>query len=199
MHNNKLITDSSEKAELFNNFFGSIATKLAAELPVSQQDPMTFMSNHNNNMMPAPQTTMQEVIAIIKTLKSKKCSVLDFSPSIIKDNAHLLAQPLVHLFNQSINQGTFPNQLKHALIVPIFKKGSKTNTNNYRPISLLNIFSKIFEKLMKKHLVNFLDHNNTISPNQFGFQKGKGTVDALTKFSTFLYENLDKSNFVLSI
>ena len=112
---------------------------------------------------------------------------------------HLIVQPIVLLFNQSVNQGTFPNRLKSAYIVPIFKKGSKTNANNYRPISLLHIFSKIFEKIMKKHLVQFIERNNVLSVNQFGFQKGKGTLEALTKFSTYLHQNLDSSKYIVSI
>ena len=71
--------------------------------------------------------------------------------------------------------------------------------NNYRPISLLNIFSKIFEKVMKWYLVNFLNDNNILSPNQFGFQKGKSTEDALIEFSKKLYSEINKSNNVLSI
>ena len=111
----------------------------------------------------------------------------------------LLVHPISYLFNQSVTQSKFPKRLKSAYVVPIFKKGSKASTNNYRPISLLHIFSKIFEKIMKKHIVKFIDDNNIISKNQFGFQQGKGTLEALTKFSTLLHQNLDKSKFVLSI
>ena len=71
--------------------------------------------------------------------------------------------------------------------------------NNYRPISILNVFSKIFEKLMKIHLNAFIENNSILSDTQFGFQSGKSTQDALIKFSELVYNNLDKSNHVLSI
>ena len=71
--------------------------------------------------------------------------------------------------------------------------------NNYRPISLLNIFSKIFEKLMKFHLVKYMSENNILNINQFGFQKGKSTQDALIEFSKRLYSEIDKGNQILSI
>ena len=134
MNENRLITSPREKAELFNNFFGNIAQQLADKLPPAQHDPMQFLTEYDQNEMRIPQTSIREVIAIIKTIKNKKCNINDFSPMIIKENAHLLAQPLVCLFNQSVIQGAFPTKLKSAYIIPIFKKGSKSYTNNYRPI-----------------------------------------------------------------
>ena len=134
-----------------------------------------------------------------KSLKNKKCSTEDFAPFIIKENAYLLVQPIAYLFNQSISTGKFPNKLKSAFIIPLHKKGPKTDLNNYRPISLLNIFSKIFEKIMKIHLVSFLDRNSILNENQFGFQAGKSTLDALIKFSTQVYSELDRSNYLLSV
>ena len=198
-HNNKLITDSKAKAEHFNNFFGKIAEQLDKELPKSTIDPLSFLIGNYPNDMPTPETNIREVLTIIKSLKTKGCHVNDFSTLIIKENAHLIAAPIVQLFNQSVSQGTFPNVLKAARIIPIFKKGSKTDSSNYRPISLLNIFSKIFEKIMKIYLVNFLNEFRIINPSQYGFQKGKNTLDALTQFSKYLHENLNKSEFVISI
>ena len=71
--------------------------------------------------------------------------------------------------------------------------------DNYRPISILSIFSKIFEKVMKTYLVTYMDETNLLSRNQFGFQRGKSTEDALTEFSTKLYHQLDQKNHALSI
>ena len=135
----------------------------------------------------------------MKSLKTKKCGTDDYASLIMKENSHLLAQPISVLFNQSIVSGQFPNTLKSARIIPIHKKGPKTDVNNYRPISLLNIISKIFEKLMKTHLISFLNKNKVLSNRQFGFQAGKSTLDALIKFSTDVYTELDNSNFLLSI
>ena len=139
------------------------------------------------------------MLAAIKTLKNKKCNIHDFSPQIIKSNSHLLAPPIAQLFNQSINLGMFPQKLKCASVIPLYKKGKKTDLNNYRPISLLNIFAKVFEKMMKKYLVKFIDDNKIISPSQYGFQKNKSTEDALRLFSSKIYEELDASRNVLSI
>ena len=123
----------------------------------------------------------------------------DFSSTILKRVAHLIAPPLAMLFNQSISQGKFPSKLKLANVIPLYKKGAKSDPNNYRPISLLNVFSKIFEKIMKTKFMTFIKEQNILSPAQFGFQQNVSTEDALTLFSNKLYSQLDKSNSVLSI
>ena len=111
----------------------------------------------------------------------------------------MLAFPLTFILNQSLDQGKFPTRLKSARVTPIYKKGAKSDMNNYRPISILNVFSKIFEKVMKWYLISFMNENNILNSNQFGFQKGKSTEDALVEFSKRLYNEIDTSNNILSI
>ena len=118
---------------------------------------------------------------------------------MIKKHKIEFAIPLSILFNQSIIHGTFPNCFKHANIIPIYKKGPKDDVNNYRPISLLNTFSKIFEKLMKINLTKYLDSKAIINPQQFGFRQGMNTFDALSKFSDEIYSTLDAKDSYLSI
>lgn len=103
------------------------------------------------------------------------------------------------LFNQSIQYGKFPQCFKHATVIPLYKKGTKTDIGNYRPISLLNVFSKIFEKLMKKFLVNFFENKSVISPAQFGFRRGLSTFNALHSFTEEIYAALDSQLSLLSI
>lgn len=119
--------------------------------------------------------------------------------AIIKSNNEEISKPVSILFNQSVENGVFPNCLKHATVIPIYKHGSKDSIGNYRPISLLSTFSKIFEKLMKKHLLNFIEKKSILCPQQFGFRKGLSTFDALHEFSSKIYENLVAQNSLLSI
>ena len=195
----KLLSKAKDISNAFNDFFVNVGRNLDEKLPQPLHDPLSFLRGNYPNAMNVPELTFQDFFKVIKELINKKCSINDFSPSIIKTNSHLLAFPIVKIFNQSIQQGKFPDILKQAKIVPVYKKGSKTDLNNYRPISLLNIFSKIFEKLMKTQLVNHIERNKILSTSQFGFQKGKNTQDALTKFSNMIYNQLDNSNHVLSI
>lgn len=118
-----------------------------------------------------------DVTSTIKSLKNKKSNANEILVPIIKANNEQLAIPLSKLFNQSIEQGIFPQLLKHATVIPIYKNGPKNNLGNYRPISLLSTFSKIFEKFMK--ILNFLESKSIITPQQFGFRQNMSTFQAL--------------------
>ena len=186
-------------ANAFNHFFTNIATKLDSTLPPAQHDPLQFLNGDFPNDMQLPFITLNDIFTVIKSIPDKKCNLDDFSPRIIKENAHLIAQPLRLIYNQSLESGIFPSKLKVARVIPIYKKGAKSDMNNYRPISLINIFSKLFEKLVKKYLTKYMIENNVLNPRQYGFQRGKSTQDALIQFSKMLYSEIEKSNTVLSI
>ena len=197
--NNKILTKPYDMCEAYNHFFVNAAPQLQEKLPNFETDHRKFMSPRNPNSMELTHINISDILRIIKSLKNKKCRTNDFSPSILKRNAHLIAAPLTQLFNQSLQQGKFPSRLKHAQVIPLYKKGPKTDINNYRPISLLNVFSKIFEKAMKLKLISFIESNKILSSSQFGFQKNISTQDALLQFSKNIYKQLDQSNSVLSI
>ena len=78
---------------------------------------------------------------------------------------------LVKLFNLCMSKGVFPDDLKVASIVSLYKDDEKKDPSNYRPISLLPQFGKLFEKVIEKRLVKYLDKNKIITHNQFGFRK----------------------------
>ncbi len=94
---------------------------------------------------------------------------------LVKNIIYEISTPLAHIFSLSINQGIFPNRLKTARVVLIFKSGNKESTDNYRPIWLLSILSKILEKTVAIQLVNHLDRNNILYKHQYGFQQSKNT------------------------
>ena len=84
------------------------------------------------------------------------------------------------MYNESFSQGIFSDHMKHAMVTPVHKGGSKLEMRNYRPISVLPICSKILEKLMLTRLLDFLDKNSIIYKHQFGFQKNnKSTTQAV--------------------
>ena len=91
----------------------------------------------------------------------------------------------------SIKQGVFPEKMKMAKVIPIFKKGSKLNVENYRPISLLPVFSKILERLVHNRLSDFLDECNVFYDRQFGFRSNHSTADATSYLASELYQALD--------
>ena len=89
-------------------------------------------------------TDCTEISNIIKLLKVSSPGWDDISSKVVKSTSVLYLEPLVHIFNLSLQQGVFPSQLKIAKVIPLFKDGDKSLVNNYRPVSVLHLFSKIF-------------------------------------------------------
>ena len=112
---------------------------------------------------------------------------------------HLLSTPLSNLIDLSFRTGTFPNQCKIANVIPIHKKGDTTCCSNFRPISLLSIFSKVFEKCMYNRLYKFLTKHDLIYSYQFGFRKGFSTEQALVSLIEQVKGSVDKDQFACGV
>ena len=113
--------------------------------------------------------------------------------------APIIAAPLTYIYNLSLETGIFPENLKIAKVIPVFKKGDDQLISNYRPISLLSIFSKIFEKLIAKRMRNYLDKYSILTENQFGFREKHSTTLALINIIDNIYSNLNDNNLVIGI
>lgn len=98
----------------------------------------------------------------------------------------MLAQPLGNLINASATLGIYPTALKLATITPVLKKGDPTDTKNYRPISVLSVFSKIIEKVVGNQIINFLHQYNILCPAQHSFRKNKSTETATLEYIQLL-------------
>ena len=97
-----------------------------------------------------------------------------------------------------MKEGIFLDSLKISRVCPIFKQGDHKDMNNYRPISCLSAFSKIFEKVVHDQLFTFLNTNNILTKHQFGFQKGKSTVHALTQIMNYISNAFINNKFVIA-
>ena len=114
------------------------------------------------------------------SLKKSSCNIDEIPVKILRLIVDIISYPLSCLINLSFSSGVFPESLKLARIIPVFKQGAKENIGNYRPISiLLHTYSKIFEKCMSSRLINYLDSCQILSYCQFGFRKGISTDDAI--------------------
>lgn len=102
-----------------------------------------------------------------------------------------IAYPISLFFNQYISDGKFPSIKKKSFITPVHKSCPKDDPNDYRPISVLSTFSKIFEVLMQNRLIAYLKDKSILKNAQFGFKPGSSTFDALSLFSSHLYTSLD--------
>lgn len=126
-------------------------------------------------------------------LKNKCALGLDqVSGSIIMRYAHVLTEPITYICILSFTNGVFPSAFKTALIRPIYKSGEKDRVENFRPISILPILSKILERLMNKRLTSLLESNNLFSYTQYGFRSNRSANDAVHELTTFIITNLDK-------
>ena len=194
LHNN-----SDQIAEAFNEHFSETAMKLNNALPPANRDATVYLQGSYPNFMCVPPVNPIDVTKVIRTLKNKHSNIDQISITILKRNSEQIANPIALLFNQSISTGKFLAILKNANITPIHKFGPRNDPNNYRPISTLSNFSKIFEVLMKKKLMPYLEKNKILSDSQYGFRSGSSTYHALNLFSSHLYSSLDSKLSVLSI
>ena len=102
---------------------------------------------------------------------------------------------LATLINESFSTGVFPDKLKIAKVIALHKKGTTVDMSNYRPISLLSVFSKIFEKIMHKRLYSFLEVNGILHPLQFGFRTKHSTQHTLISMTENIKKTIDNGNF----
>ena len=101
------------------------------------------------------------------------------------------------MFNACLSEGTYPDLLKIAEVVPIFKKGERTKMTNYRPISLLSQFNKIFEKLLYTRIYSYLTRFNLLSDHQFGFRKNCSPTPAINKLYDELLTSIDQGLYAV--
>lgn len=121
------------------------------------------------------------------------------SSNLIKQCRHILVAPITHIFNRSIATGIFPEAFKKAVVHPIHKGGDRDCVNNYRPISVLSAIAKMFEKLINLRLTQFLDKNDIIAQNQYGFKKGVSAEDAVLDLTEFVARKLDEKQNCLGL
>ena len=157
--NDNKVTEPQAIADSFNNFFCNIGERLANNF--SNQNNSEYKKFLND---PAPQsmflfnTDTTEIINTIRNLKNNNSTGHDeFSLKFIKLSLPILAPALVKIFNLSLATGSYPDNLKIAKVIPIFKTGAQSSVNNYRPISILSTINKIFEKLLYSRLINYID------------------------------------------
>ena len=148
-----------------------IGPNQVSQIPDTNTHFSSYLSKSTDNTMFFNPITEDEVLEVIKNLDAEKSTGHDgFSILIIKKFAAELSVPLTLIFNMSIKDGTVPDQLKIARVVPIHKKEDKNNFTNYRPISILPGFSKILERLVFNRYISFLNKHNIFFENQFGFR-----------------------------
>lgn len=141
-----------------------------------------------------------EIIVAISKLKNNCAPGPDgITTTVIKSIHEYIVTPLTHIINLCYTNGNMPTQWKESNVTPIYKAGNRNNVENYRPISVINSFAKIFEQTIKVRLIEFVDKHHVISPQQFGFVNGSSTEDAVLDFIKHTVEALDESLKCLAV
>ena len=193
-------------AESFNDYFSNIATNLKKKindpsigsiLNSESYNYQDFLKNPSNRDMNLEIVTGGEVYNVICNFKNKSTLGAKMSALKIANKSIGFTYTLASIINKSFQEGIFPDQMKNARVIPLHKEGSKSDVSNYRPISLLNSFSKIYEKLMHIRILKFLESNNSIYENQYGFRPGRCCEHALLNAQNSILDSLTKRKISL--
>mgnify|MGYP000940316211 CR=1 FL=1 len=147
-------------------------------------------------------TDILEISKVVWNLKNHKSAGLDgLTAEILKVSLAVIGDRLTHIVNESLSSGVFPKILKAAKVIPIFKSGKKSSCENYRPISVLSVLSKVFERVVFERLYKFMQVNNLFYCRQFGFRSKMSTLHALTNITELIRSNthLDVSCMLLDL
>ena len=144
--------------------------------------------------------TEEEVTRHINAMKTHKAPGFDgISSKFIKLAKLIVAPFLAQLFSNCTDQNVFPENFKLAIVTPILKTSSPKSMKDFRPISLLPIFSKIFEKIIAERMMSFIDKNSILTSSQFRFRTSSSTELAVTSIYDELLQHLDDNNLTCSI
>ena len=143
-----------------------------------------------------PYISEYEITETVKSLKNSSAG-WDFIPASIAKQCYI--KPLTYLINSSFESGTFPEELKLAKVIPIFKSGDKQDISNYRPISILSFFSKVLEKTMYNHLINLIDANKIVYKYQFEFRISHSTNHAIISLAEKVSNAMDSGKISIGV
>ena len=157
--------------------------------------PSHYFKNRNQINFVIAHISNEEILDIIDSLDNKSTGPSSIPLKLLSLIPDLIIILLASIINMSLQSGGYPDLLKLVKVIPIHQGGSTQDVNNYRPISLLSIFDKIIEKTIRKRLYTFLETNNILFPNQFGFRKNNSTVYALVQITKMIKESIERGKF----
>jgi hypothetical protein len=150
-------------ANKFNEFFTNIGCNLADQIPSVAVKPTQYLKGNYVTFLFIAPVTVNELELVIRNLRNSSAGWDTIKPDVIKQTYTVLLEPLNHIVNLSFDQGVVPEELKLATVVPIFKKGDTTLFQNYRPVSVLPVFSKIVERLMYNRLLEYINKHDILT------------------------------------
>ena len=187
LHNNIFTTDIEEKCSIYNNYFKDQCKTIVTDSTVPSE-----ITKVTNSILSSVTFTEQNILGHIRGLNVNKAHGCDeISTRMLKICDKSITKPLFIILKNCIDQGYFPNAWKMANVIPIHKKKDKNIVSNYRPVSLLPICGKIFEKVIFDSLYKHIYSNNLISDKQSGYRQGDSTIKQLLSITHEIYKAFD--------
>ena len=155
--NGKIENNKNKISNSFNEYYVNVGKNLAKQIPSVSKEATSYISSVLHHSMLILPVDNNEIINVVKSLKETCAGHDGIIAKVLKITYNSFVEPLCHVLNLSLTNGYFPDQLKLSQVVPVFKSGDKLQIGNYRPVSILSTFSKIFEKVMYSRLTSFLE------------------------------------------
>ena len=198
----KIVNDQKEVANHFNNFFSTVAENIGKDTVYDPSDHPSLIEikkqNDCTNKFVFEKVTNDKVEKIINNINIKKATAADGIPAkIIKCSKSIIAPQITSILNMSIDQSVFPDKLKKAQVTPLYKKNDPLLKTNYRPVSVLCIFSKIFEKILEQQLSDLFE--NIFNPYLCAFRRGHGCQTTLLRLLEDCRNALEKNQYVAAV
>ena len=189
-YNGQVVNDNKRIANIFNEYFVNAGLVASNNVQSTQKHFTDYLPPRVCSYLFFSPTNANEIIDIAKGLKSSfSCGYDNINSHFVKQIVHNIVSPLVYILNLSLSTGIVPDPLKVAKVIPVYKKDDSNLVKNYRPISLLPIFSKFLERIVFVRLYKHLEKYNILSKYQFGFRPNHSTEQAvlyaIEKITTF--------------
>lgn len=188
------IMSGKDLVEAFNEYFTSLVK--------SSHDPncLNFLSSRTSQSAFLAPTTPKEITDAFLSIRNSKCCDIDgFEIGPAKYVLDAITPALTHIYNLVLSDGTFPKALQVAKVIVLHKGGDKNALTNYRPISVLPIFSKALEKLIHSRVTSFITKHKLMTNMQFGFTKGQSTETALLTQKEIILDSFERQLCTLGI
>lgn len=198
-----LISSDGEVAQEFENFFTNIPLKTTELLNSSPADAVALLDANVGTcdaVFEFRQINCETIVKAFNDIKLKNTEDLwGMSVKFCKSIIDMIAPYLAYIFNYCIGEGIFPNLMKHSKVVPLFKSGEKGDPGNFRPVSVLPVLSKVFEKVILNQVLSHFNSNKLLHDQQFGFTKGRSTTDAGAALLQHIYNAWNESHDAIGV
>ena len=198
----RIVSGQENVANVMNEYFINAPQTIAGSLNHDENfSHRSFLSGNYPDSFFLATTSPESIVKLLNSLNSSSngSGYLGIPFKVVQSIIELISVRLSHIFNKCISNGYFPKKLKIAQVVPIHKSGDQTSPNNFRPISILTVFSKILEKHLYNELLFYFESKNIITEQQCGFRREVSTNIAIGKFLNRVYSGLNDGKFGIGL